>query len=148
MNINHVPVSPHNAKAWELNEIDIDMTLRCPDQNGVLTICDYSEAQTKLASLSLTALDGERGFIAERTDNIAIQAQYVRPHKSYDPNGRNVFVEPVEFVPVYHDFVTDRWRIDVDPENVADLSGLNTLVWALAHYGLKRKNKLLASVEN
>ena len=148
MNINHIPVSPHNASAWELDEIDIDMTLKSPDQNGVLTICDYSEERTKLAELSISALTDNRGFIAKRTDGIPIQAQYVRPHKSYDPNGRNVFFEPIEFMPVRHDFVTERWRIDVDPDNITDIAGLNTLVWALAHYGIKKKNKLLASVDN
>jgi len=127
-----------------LNELDKDMTLGCPDQDGVLTLCDYSGTEAAFARLSLTALTDGRGFETARVDGKPIQAQYVRPKQSYDPDGRNVFVEPVEFVPLRHDFVTQRWRVDVDPDNVADLVGLNTLVWALAHYGLKKKSKLLA----
>jgi hypothetical protein len=148
MNIDHVPITPHNARAWNLNEIDMDMTFHTPDQNGVLTICDYSKQEKVLANLGLKTLSDNRGFTAQREDGTPIQAQYVRPHRVYDPQGKNVFVEPVEFVPVRHDFVTERWHIDVDPENVADPAGLNTLVWALAHYGLKKKTKLLASASN
>lgn len=126
----------------------MDMTLRCPDQDGVLTICDYSKTDNELTGVSLTALEDGRSFSAARADGQRLQAQYVRPGQSYDPQGNNVFTEPVKIVPVLHDFVTERWRVEVDPANVADPAGLNMLVWALAHYGLKKKDKLLASVSN
>ena len=148
MNINHVPISPHNAEAWQLEQIDIDMTLRSPDQNGILTLCDYSSTGSELATISLAALTDNRGFIAKRTDDKPIQAQYVRPDKAYDPQGKHVFIDPVEFVPVRHDLTTERWRVDVDPDNVDDPAGLNMLVWALAHYGLKKKKKMLVGIQN
>jgi hypothetical protein len=147
MNINHIPVSPHNAKAWDLKAIDMDMTLHCPEQDGVLTICDNSKAKKELASISLSVLSDDRGFTARREDDAPMQAQFVRPHQSYNPD-RNIFIEPVEFVPVYHDFVTERWRVEVEPDNIADPIGFNAFVWALAHHGLKKKTKLLASMHN
>lgn len=141
--MDYIPISRHNAKAWNLEEMDTSVKLKCPDQAGVLTVCDYSKSARSLARLSMDIDTDGLGFTMSRDDNFPIQAQYVRPHKLYDPNGLNVFEDPVEDVSVRKDDATGLWHIEREWDEVADIKGLNTLVWAMAKYSLDKKATLV-----
>lgn len=141
--MDYIPISRHNARAWNLEKMDTSVQLKCPDQAGVLTVCDYSKSARSLARLSMDIATDGRGFMMSRDDSLPIQAQYVRPHKQYDPNGLNIFEEPVDSVSVRKDTASGLWHIEREWDEVADLKGLNTLVWAMAKYSFDKKAALI-----
>lgn len=137
----HIPITRHNAKEWRLNEVDISTRLKCPDQNGVLTVCDYSKSSLKLAQVSMCMDTDGYGFTMTRDDG-PVQAQYVRPGETYDPNGLMVFDEPVRDVSLRRTKESGLWFVEQDWDNVMDIEGLRVLVWAMAKYTLDKKDKL------
>lgn len=142
--MDHIPISKHNAKVWKLNEVDTSVKLKCPDQDGVLTVCDYSNRAKNLARISMD-MDGDGfGFTMTREDGKPIQAQYVRPNEVYDADGLNVFEESVEDVSLRRTKESGLWYVERDWDEVADIEGLRVLVWAMAKYTLDKKQKLVS----